>query len=418
MPPSRTDGTPDPDVLRPGSPGSARYDHGRYELLCHLLLGQRAVSRLRGRVRSDRRPSAAAAADFAETQGVRNGRTSPRVRGERQELQSLATPGCAALRFAGRTISFVKTDVVCGRVRILKHTSILQVVRACFDPCGFVCYASFRKIRAMKRSRNHLILIACLVLSVSGCAASGRKARKEQLTACQLRSQELFAENEQLLLAQQQQQQIIAGLEQDRAGLSQHIGQIENQLATANSRIDNLLAERGTLKDRYAQALTDTKLDSFPTASGPHVPGFEFDPLTGLSKFPEDVLFDLGSAELRPEAFPVLKEFADQVNSPSANGLRILVVGHTDDQQIARAETARKHPTNWHLSTDRADEVIVELEKLGVSAERLSAMGYSRFQPLEAGADEHSRQRNRRVELYIVPDTVGVTAWDPVKSLR
>lgn len=280
------------------------------------------------------------------------------------------------------------------------------------------CRASFCKIRLMKRSRNQLILIACLILTVSGCAAGKRKAQKEMLTACQLRSQELFAENEQLLLAQQQQQQLIAGLEQDRAGLSQHIGEVENQLGVANARIDNLLAERGQLKDRYAQALTDTKLDSFPTATGPHVPGFEFDPLTGLSKFPEDVLFDLGSADLRPEAFPVLKEFVNQVNSPGTQGLRILVVGHTDDQQIARPETARKHPTNWHLSTDRADEVIVELEKLGVASERLSAMGYSRFQPLEAGTDNPSRQRNRRVELYIVPDTVGATAWDPVKSLR
>ena len=263
------------------------------------------------------------------------------------------------------------------------------------------------------------LLVAGPLLLFSGCSVFRGRAAGEHLTASQLRSQELFAENEQLLAAQQQRDQMIAGLEQDRQGLSQHITQVENQLATANSRIDNLMAERGTLKDRYAQALTDTTSDSFmSTGTTPELPGFDFDPLTGLSKFPEDVLFDLGSAELRPEARPTLREFANQITSPGAEGLRVLIVGHTDDQQIARPETVRKHPTNWHLSTDRAAQVIVELEQMGIAPERLSAMGYSRFQPLETSADEVSRQRNRRVELYIVPESMSATAWDPVRALR
>ncbi|MEQ9408677.1 MAG: OmpA family protein [Fuerstiella sp.] len=270
----------------------------------------------------------------------------------------------------------------------------------------------------MLTRKHNLFAIAILICLLSGCGLSGRRAHREHLKASQLRSQELFAENEQLLLSQSQQQQIISGLEQDRQGLSEHLGQLESQLATANTRIDNLLAERTEIKDRYARALTDTTTDSFGTGTGDALPGFDYDPLTGLSKFPEDLLFDLGSANLRPEALPVLKEFASRVSSGGAEGLRILVVGHTDDQAISRPSTARQHPTNWHLSTDRADQVVVELEKLGVAPERMAAMGYSRFQPLETSTDESARQRNRRVELYVVPQAANMTAWDPVRLLN
>ncbi len=271
----------------------------------------------------------------------------------------------------------------------------------------------------MSTQRLNLLTIALFAVLCNGCAWCRGKSSGSELTASQLRSQELFAENEQLLMDGQQRANSVAVLEQDRQALSQHLVQVENQLATANSRIDNLLAERSTLKNRYAQALTDTSTDSFlTTGAAPDVPGFEFDPLTGLSKYPEHILFDLGKAELRPEALPILKEFAAQANSPSAQGLRVLVVGHTDDQQISRGETRRQHPTNWHLSTDRSDEVIVELERLGVAPERLSSMGYSRFQPLEDSTEESARQRNRRVELDIVPESANATAWDPVLSLN
>ena len=115
---------------------------------------------------------------------------------------------------------------------------------------------------------------------------------------------------------------------------------------------------------------------------------------------------------------PILKEFANVVNSGANSGMRLLIVGHTDDQRIARGATMAKHPTNWHLSTDRADQVILQLRELGVEPSRMAAMGYSRFQPLETSLDEVSRQRNRRVELYIVPESSELTAWDPVRSLR
>ena len=255
-------------------------------------------------------------------------------------------------------------------------------------------------------------------VSTGCCCLPGHRAAREHLAASQLRSQELFAENENLLMAQNGLNQTVAGLQLNNQMLSQQLEQNQSQLGTANSRIDNLLAERSQLKDRYVARLADASGGPLQIG-GSSVPGFNYDPLTGLNKFPEDVLFDLGSAKLRAEANPVLKEFVNQVNSGSAVGMRVLVVGHTDDQRISPGgSTAATHPTNWHLSTDRADQVITELEILGISSERMAAMGYSKFQPLETSIDESSRQRNRRVELYIVPESTNVAAWDPVRSLN
>lgn len=271
-------------------------------------------------------------------------------------------------------------------------------------------------------SYHHKALLLTLTsFALSGCCLLRPGSRHDDLSASQLRSQELFAENEQLMAAQQNAQQMVAGIDSERQMLSQQLGQMQNQLATANTRIDNLLAERGQIKDQYTALLTDTSSDPI-VANGPAmaatVPGFKYDDLTGLNKFPEDVLFDLGSAELRPEAYPVLKEFANQAMSGSADGLRLLIVGHTDDQLITGGQTAAKHPTNWHLSTDRAGQVILELERLGVPSERIASMGYSKFQPLGTSTDEMTRQRNRRVELYLVPDAANLAIWDPIRSLN
>jgi chemotaxis protein MotB len=243
----------------------------------------------------------------------------------------------------------------------------------------------------------------------------------DQLSAAQNHARELYAENQNLLAAQMQNQQQAMGLDAERQALMQKVMDAESQLANANSRVENLMAERKELNDRYAKNLTDdgsTLVGGSPANTALEADGFQFDPATGLNKFRSDVLFDLGSDILRPEAEPILSEFASTVKSGAASGLRILIVGHTDDQRIARRETAAKHPTNWHLSTDRSAAVILALSKMGVPPERMASMGYSEFQPLENSTADAARQRNRRVELYVVPNNDNMAKWDPATSVR
>ena len=244
---------------------------------------------------------------------------------------------------------------------------------------------------------------------LSGCCCFSGYG-DNSLANAQMQAQELYAENQRLLAAYDEANQMMANSENERQGLMSQLGDAQMQIATADERLNNLMSERGELTDRYANALSDdTILVGGSPDSALEAAGFEYDAATGLHKFHSDVLFDLGSDAIRSEAGPILKEFASNLKSGAASGLRILVVGHTDDQNIVRPETAAKHPTNWHLSTDRADAVILQLQKQGVDAERIAAMGYSEFHPLESSVSESARQRNRRVELFVVPNEPGLT---------
>jgi chemotaxis protein MotB len=254
-----------------------------------------------------------------------------------------------------------------------------------------------------------------LVLTASGCC---HKRAGDELTNAQLRARDLYAENQQLRQALADASRAAQGFGAENQALHNQLADTQGQMSTLNDRLNNLAQEREGLAQRFSQNPGDALRDSGgmnPALAGE---GFDYDPATGLSRFRTDILFDLGSDAIRPEAEPIIKEFASSVISGAARGQKILIVGHTDDQNIVRPDTAVKHPTNWHLSTDRADAVILKLLQLGVEPDRIAAMGYSEFHPLERGAAETSRQRNRRVELFVVPNDAATAMWDPVGPVR
>lgn len=259
-------------------------------------------------------------------------------------------------------------------------------------------------------------LPGCVLLltlsALGGCSPSFVPA--DQLTAAQNHARDLYTRHQETLAAQQAAEQMLGAAEQEKQFLGQHLADVESQLATANARIDNLMAERSELKQRYSDSLLGDG-GTFTSAGAP-LDGFEYDPVTGLNRFQSDVLFELGSDVIRPQYEPTIRDFASAVTNGVASGMRVLVVGHTDDQRIARPETAARHPTNWHLSTDRSAAVILSLIEAGVEPERIASMGYSEFHPLELERTDTARQRNRRVELYVVPDDPSLTRWSPELS--
>lgn len=191
---------------------------------------------------------------------------------------------------------------------------------------------------------------------------------------------------------------------------------MEQQLAIASQRLNNLNAERAALHDRYKHLLTSTSnpLPGGATARfralAEQYPEFEFDPETGVSKFNTDLLFALGSDEVKPEAQKLLKEFASIMNSAEAQQFNILVTGHTDDVPIKKANTKAKHQTNWELSAHRSTAVIHALSGHGLSENRMGVAAYSMYQPVAPNSSEANRQKNRRVEIYVLaPDAAIVT---------
>ena len=109
----------------------------------------------------------------------------------------------------------------------------------------------------------------------------------------------------------------------------------------------------------------------------------------------DDVLFDLGTAELREGGTRVLDGIAPALLSiPNA----ITVEGHTDSLPISGG----RFPSNWELSAERATSVLrYLLSAHGLPATRLSAAGYADQRAVASNATPAGRSTNRRVEVIV-----------------
>lgn len=105
------------------------------------------------------------------------------------------------------------------------------------------------------------------------------------------------------------------------------------------------------------------------------------------------LLFDAGSADMRPEAFVFLDEIAKLTRE---SDYRVSIEGHTDDVPIATAQ----FPSNWHLSAWRAIATLRYFVDVGgVEASKLSCAGYAHMRPLVPNDSAENRAVNRRVEF-------------------
>lgn len=231
----------------------------------------------------------------------------------------------------------------------------------------------------------------------------------------QYRAQQLWGQNKAMSQEVDQYRRALAQLQQQNS-------QLKNNLDIANQRIDNLNAERAQLHEKFARASRSNPLSNDANARfkdlATRFPGVEFDENTGVAKLNSDLLFDSGSDAVRPQAAATLKEIANILNRGDTRQLRVQIVGHTDDRPIAKASTKSRHPTNWHLSTNRANSVLLELRKYGVDQKRLRSSGAGEFEPIASNKDPVSRAKNRRVEIYVLaPDASDVAgAWETPKN--
>lgn len=116
---------------------------------------------------------------------------------------------------------------------------------------------------------------------------------------------------------------------------------------------------------------------------------------------PDSILFDFGSAELRPDSVQALTLIAEVLEFYA--DAEIVVVGHTDSVGSASA--------NQRLSEQRAQSVVDALVgDHGVSPDRLTAEGRGADEPVAEntnpdGSDNpEGRQLNRRVEIVVLTD--------------
>jgi len=104
-----------------------------------------------------------------------------------------------------------------------------------------------------------------------------------------------------------------------------------------------------------------------------------------------DILFDFGSAGLRPESQTTLRDLA--ANFQKYPDEAVDVEGHTDNVGSAAY--------NQTLSENRANSVRSFLVSSGVPAARVTAVGFGETKPKASNDTPEGRQFNRRVEIHI-----------------
>ena len=112
-----------------------------------------------------------------------------------------------------------------------------------------------------------------------------------------------------------------------------------------------------------------------------------------IVRMPQDLLFAVDSADLRPDLRADLFTLADSLQRyPNS---RVTVTGHTDNTGGA--------DYNQRLSERRANAVAAVLGQAGVPAWRISTVGAGENRPIASNLTPEGRQQNRRVDITITP---------------
>ena len=196
------------------------------------------------------------------------------------------------------------------------------------------------------------------------------------------------------------------------AALQSEIAALKERLAKLQSRYNKLLALAGgapRLPASVNNAL-ERLAEQYPNL-------LEYNKKLGLLRFKSDLLFALGSTEVRPAAKRALAEFAQILNMAGISDNEIRIVGNTDDVPIRRNRATTMNPTNWYLSTNRAISVMYVLRHDGVIDRRMQVAGWGKTHPIAANAPHHrGNALNRRVDIFILPVKLKYNPYVPASE--
>ena len=143
---------------------------------------------------------------------------------------------------------------------------------------------------------------------------------------------------------------------------------------------------------RHAKAQLDKRLTSSDISVG-------FDERGLIVRVLDTVLFDSGKAKLRKDAYAVLDQVAQVLNTDVVEQ-PIAVEGHTDNEPIKHSGWK----DNQELSLARAHSVLNYLvQERHVAPTRVSTVGYGESRPIASNETAKGRRANRRVEIVVLP---------------
>jgi outer membrane protein OmpA-like peptidoglycan-associated protein len=128
----------------------------------------------------------------------------------------------------------------------------------------------------------------------------------------------------------------------------------------------------------------------------------------GLIVNMSDVLFDFNKYTLKPETREKLAKVSGILLAYP--GLKMQVEGYTDN--IGSDEY------NQRLSDQRAGAVRDYLETQGVSQGNITSQGFGKTHPIADNSTNSGRAQNRRVEMVVSGDAIGVQETEPGAASR
>jgi chemotaxis protein MotB len=207
---------------------------------------------------------------------------------------------------------------------------------------------------------------------------------------------------------------------EDKIGRSEEgLAVLEERLGLDKTELGNYQRERAILHDQVQDLMGDGLQSRLPRKTTNRLmelsrryPSLRFDPATGIAKLDTDILFDSGEIELKPGARELAGELVRALKSPEADDLKVMIVGHTDDNYPSMKNPARGNQANdFPLSAARALAVADLMRQAGLPEQRLGVAGMGSHEPVAAHDSAQDRQKNRRVEIFVMASDVPVVGW-------
>ena len=155
----------------------------------------------------------------------------------------------------------------------------------------------------------------------------------------------------------------------------------EDLMITANAEDHAFTAELIKIKD-------DVSFEKPPIVEPMEIKKAE----QGKSFVINHIYYATGAADLYPQSYPILDEFAEfLVNHPT---MKVEIQGHTDNVGGAAENTK--------LSQQRANKTMEYLVSKGVNKDNISAKGYGPTKPIADNKTIEGKAKNRRTEFMIL----------------
>lgn len=297
----------------------------------------------------------------------------------------------AADTFAKATALLGEAEAARGRGR--RGKEVQQPAREAVQTAEDARLISLQRQEAAARERERELAAqreaeanARAAAEAARAQAEAERARQEALRRQQIEAERLAAERAKaeadaarLAAERERQAADAARAAADAARLS-----AESQAQQARAAAEQAEREKAELRQRLMQQL-NVILETRETARGL---------IVNLS----DVLFDFDKATLKPGAREKLAKIAGIVLAHP--GLELSVEGHTD--------AVGSDEYNQRLSERRAQSVHSYLVEQGIARDVIATAGFGESRPVATNGTAAGRQQNRRVELVVSGEPIGI----------